>query len=142
MVLGSAAYRLYDLGFGPTVWQEAGPIFADLSVLPELTLLTIKARQMVRGELYPGKSLTRWGAAAEARLRVGLVLGPLRPFIFVAGSYTLTAERLTWDVFPEQSMTISRRNVSLGLGLAYCFGEARWGETIADDRHQVLANDR
>ena len=131
MAGGSAAYRLYDLGFGPTVWQEVGPIFGDLSVLPKLTLLTIKGRIMIRGEEHPGKSLTRWGAAAEARLRLGLVLGPLRPFIFVAGSYALTAERLTLDDYPEQSMTLSRRNISVGLGLAYCFGEARWGETFA-----------
>jgi len=130
-VFGSAAYRLYDLGFGPTVWQEAGPIFCDLSVLPELTLLTINTQPMIRGELHPGNSLTRWGAAAETRLRVGLVLGPLRPFIFVAGSYALTAERLTLDYSPEQSTTLSRGNVSVGLGLAYCFGEARWVETTA-----------
>jgi hypothetical protein len=136
MDLGSAAYRLYDFGFGPTVWQEIGPIFGDLSVFPELTLFTIKTKLMVRGQLHPGQSLTRWGAAAEARLRLGLVLGPLRPFIFVAGSYALTAERLTY--YPEESMTLARGNVRLGLGLAYCFGEARRGETIARPPSPVL----
>ena len=131
MAVGSAAYRLYDLGFGPTVWQEAGPIFCDLSVFPELTLLTIKTLLESKAGLEPGKSLTRWGAAAEARFRAGLVLGPLRPFIFVAGSYALIAERLTLDEYPEDSTTLARRDVRLGVGLAYFFGEARWGETFA-----------
>jgi len=119
LIGGPATYRLYDLGFGPTVWQEVGPIFGDLTVAPELTLLTIKTVLMVRGQ--PGPSLTRWGAAAEAHLRLGLVLGPLRPFIFVAGSYALTAERLNL-YYLEQGTTLARGNVRLGLGLAYLFG--------------------
>jgi hypothetical protein len=126
MVRGRAAYRLYDLGLGLTVGETVGPIFGDLSVLPELTLLTVEGRN-----LNPGKSVTRWGAAADARLRLGLVLGPWRPFVFGAGSYALLAYRLTLDDYPEQSTTLSRRNAILGLGLAYCFGAARSGETIA-----------
>jgi hypothetical protein len=125
MVTGSAAYRLYDLGLGLTAWKEVGPLWGDLSVFPELTLLTVEGRN-----LNPGKSVARWGAAADARLSLGLVLGPWRPFIFVAGSYAFLAERLTLEDYPEQSLSLSRGNVSVGLGLAYFFGAAKSGETI------------
>jgi hypothetical protein len=115
MERGSGAYRLYDLGLGPAVWKEKGLIFGDLSVLPKLTLLTVQTTALGRGQAIPGKRATTWGAAAAARLRLGLVLGPWRPFMFVAGSYALIAERVTLDVFPEEGVTLARGNVSLGV---------------------------
>ena len=118
---GPAAYRLYDLGLGLTVGGTVGTVLADLSVLPELTLLSIEARNLV-----PGTSVTRWGAAASERLRVGLRLGPWCPFIFVAGSYAFRAERFT--VYDQHvysgDTTLPRGHTSLGLGLAYLFGVA------------------
>ena len=125
MVRGQAAYRRYDLGLGLTVGKAVGPIFGDVTVLPELTLLTVEGRN-----LNPGKSVTQWGAAADARLRLGPVLGPWRPFIFGAGSYAFSAERLTLDDYPGQGTTLSRRNVMVGLGLAYAFGTAKSGEAF------------
>jgi hypothetical protein len=120
---GSAAYRLYDLGLGLTVGKTIGPLLADLSVLPELTRLTVEGRDLVSGT-----SLTRWGAAADARLRVGLLLGTWCPFIFVAGSFPLTAESLTfYGTSAYESLTISTGNVSFGLGLAYLFGVSLQG---------------
>jgi hypothetical protein len=128
MLDGSAAYRLYDLGSGLTVGETAGPLLADLSVLPELTRLTVEGS----GSPVSGQGETRWGAAADARLRVGLLLGTWCPFVFVAGSYAFTAESPTFygsHGVPE-SLTIPRGNASFGLGLAYLFGTASSYETM------------
>jgi hypothetical protein len=120
----SPAYRLYDLGLGLTVGETVGPLLADLSVLPELTRLTVESRNLVSGP-----SVTRWGAAVDARLRVGLLFGSWCPFIFVAGSFAYRAERFT--VYDQSvysgSTTIPRGNASLGLGLAYLFGVSLQG---------------
>jgi hypothetical protein len=124
MVRGSAAYRLYSLGVGLDVRKQSGPVSGDLGVFPEVTLLSVDGRN-----LNPGRSVTRWGAAAAARLRLLLVLGPWRPFAFAGTSYALRAESLRLDDYPEQSITLSRWNLSLGLGLAYFFGAVTQGET-------------
>jgi hypothetical protein len=126
MVRGQAVYHLYDLGLGLTTGAAAGPVFAEVSVLPELTLLAVEGEHLIAG-----KSGTRWGAAAAARLRLGLLLGSWRPFIFAAGSFPFGAERFT--VYDQHvyygSTTLPRGNASLGLGLAYCFGAASSDET-------------
>jgi hypothetical protein len=124
MVRGSAAYRLYSLGVGINARKQVGPIAGDLGVLPEVTRLSVDGRN-----LNPGQSVTRWGAGAAARLRLALVLGPWRPFAVAGTSYALRAERLRLDDYPEQSITLSRWNFTLGLGVAYCWGAANPGET-------------
>jgi hypothetical protein len=125
MVRGQAAYHLYDLGVGLTAGETVGPVFVDASVLPELTLLTVEGKN-----LNPGRSISRWGAAADGRIRLGLALGAWRPFFFVGASYAFRAERLTLDDYPYEHITLRRGNASYGLGLAYCFGADRWDERI------------
>lgn len=117
---GLAAYRLYALGLGATYRRNAGRAFGELGLFPEATLLAVEGRQ-----LDQGRGVTRWGAAAEAHLRLGLALGPWRPFVLVGGSYAFRAERLTLDDHRDRSITLSRWNSSLGLGLAYLFGAQR-----------------
>jgi hypothetical protein len=119
MVRGTAAYRLYGLGLGLSFRKRSGSVFADLGVLPDITLLRVEGRN-----LNPGRSFGRWGIAADARVRLGLALGSWRPFVFAGASYALRAERLTLDDYPEpeHSITLSRWNFSFGLGLAYLFG--------------------
>jgi hypothetical protein len=73
--------------------------------------------------------VSRWGLAADARLRLGLALGSWRPFMFAGTSYALRAERLTLDDYPEHSITLSRWNFSFGLGLGYLFQSGKPGET-------------
>jgi len=123
----SYAYRLYDLGLGLTVGETVGPLLADLSVLPELTWQTVEDRYLV-----PGTSVTLWGAAAGARLRMGPRLGQWCPFIFVAGSYAFWVQSHT--VYHQHvysgSVPLPRGNVSIGLGLAYLFGVASSDETV------------
>jgi hypothetical protein len=119
MVRGLAAHRLYGLGLGPSLRKQLGPVFGDLVVFPEVTLISVEGRG-----LSPGRSVTRWGVAVDGRLRIGLALGSWRPFVFAGTSYALRAEHLVLDDYPEQGITISRWNLSLGLGLAYLFGSA------------------
>jgi hypothetical protein len=119
---GSVTYRLSDLGLGPTVGDDGGPLFGDLSVFPKLTQLTLQSRYLIRGGPTTGKSVTRWGTAVDARLRLGLVLGPWRLFMFLAGSYASKAESLTIYHYPDRGVTLATGNVSLGMGLSYCFG--------------------
>ena len=86
--------------------------------------------EIQRASVCPSTFVRSGGRAADARLRLGPVLGPWRPFIFGAGSYAFSAERLTLDDYPGQGTTLSRRNVMVGLGLAYAFGTAKSGETF------------
>jgi hypothetical protein len=131
MVRGSAAYRLYSLSVGPNARTQVGPVAGDVAVLPELTFLSVDGRS-----LNPGLSVTRWGAGAAARLRLALVLGRFRPFALASTSYALRAERLRLDDYPGQSITLSRWNFTLGLGVSYCFGAVNPGET--NSRHPAL----
>jgi hypothetical protein len=129
---GSVTYRRYDLGVGPTVGKEVAQLFGDLSVLPKLTRLTLQGTHVVRG-FVTENPVTRWGIAADARLRLGLVLGPWRLFMFVAGSYASQAESLTLYHYPDRGVTVGRGNVSLGVGLSYCFGTNAEGDTITTE---------
>lgn len=117
---GSAAYRNYGLGIGLNLRRSVGPLLADLALLPELTLLTVDGRN-----LSPGRSVTRWGAATTARLRVGLGLGRWRPFLFAGSGYALRGERLVVDGYPDRGIALSRWSFALGLGLAYRFGQTK-----------------
>jgi hypothetical protein len=125
-----ASYRLYDLGLGLTVGETAGPLLADFSVLPELTLTRLSGEGETLGS---GTGVTRMGVAAAARLRVGLRSGPWCLFIFVARSYILWEESDTVYIQHVYSGSVMppRRNVSLGLGLAYLFGADSSNEAIA-----------
>lgn len=123
----SYTHRLYSLGLGLTVRETAGRLLVDLSVFPELTRLTAEGAYLVSGS-----SQTRWGGGAGTRFRLGLPLGPWCPFIFVGGSFVWWTESLS--VYEQHvysgNVALPSRNASLGVGLAYRFGEARSNEAI------------
>ena len=124
MPSSSATYRRYDLGLGLAVGKTVEPFFADLSFLPELTRLTVEGEK-----LYSGNRENRWGIAAGARIRVGLLIGPWCPFAFVAGSYDLAEDQFKfYGSHGYDFLTIPGRNASYGLGLAYLFGAANSDE--------------
>jgi hypothetical protein len=114
LVRGTAAYRLFSLGVGLNAQKAWRTTFVDLGIMPEATLLTVRGK-----DLQAGGSVTRWGLAAAARARFGLVTGSWRPFVLVGVSTALRAERLVLDDYPEQSTTLSRWNLSCGLGVAH-----------------------
>ena len=113
---GLAAYRTFHLGVGAGVVRARGRFFGEAGIFPELTLLTLNGKQ-----LSPGRSATAWGAAADLRVRLGLRVGRVAPFLFAGASYALRGEHLTLDDRP-QNITLSRWNVSAGAGLAFLFG--------------------
>lgn len=113
MERGTAAYRLFSLGVGGNARRTWRVAFVDLGVMPEATLLTVSGRN-----LQSGRNATRWGLAAAARARFGLVYGGWRPFLFMGASHDFRAERLLLEDYPEHSLTLSRWNFICGLGLA------------------------
>lgn len=125
LVRSSATYRRYDLGLGLAVGKTVEPLFADLSLLPELTWLTVEGT-----EPYSTNSENRLGLAAGARIRIGLLIGPWCPFMFAAGSYDLAEEQFKFDGYHGYDvLTAPRGNASYGLGLAYRFGATHSDET-------------
>jgi hypothetical protein len=116
----AAAYRGYGFGVGLNLRRQSGRLLTDFTLLPELTLLAVDGKN-----LGVARSVTRWGAATTARLRVGIALGHWRPFLLAGGSYAMRGERLTVDGYGGQSIVLSRWSFSLGLGLAYVFGGAK-----------------
>jgi hypothetical protein len=110
---GVGAYHLYAFGLGPSLGRQSGRLYSDLAVVPQATLLTIQGRN-----LPTGHSVSRWGVSVGARVRLGLTLGALRPFVFAGVSCALRGERLTLDNVPDNT-TLSRWNLSAGAGLAY-----------------------
>jgi hypothetical protein len=116
----SATYRRYGLGVGLAVGKTVAPLFADVSLLPELTRTTAAG-----AKLASGNGGSQWGVAASAWIRAGLLIGPWCPFVFVAGGYALTEEQFKFDgSHGYDLLTIPPGNASFGLGLAYRFGAA------------------
>jgi hypothetical protein len=114
---GVAAYRSFRLGVGAGLLRKWGRVFGDVGIFPELTLLTLRGKQ-----LQSGHSATAWGAAGDLRARLGFAWGRFAPFLLAGGSCALRGERLMLDD-RSQSITLSRWNVSAGAGLAFLFGE-------------------
>jgi hypothetical protein len=114
---GLAGYRSFRLGVGASVLRRWDRMFGDVGIFPELTLLALSGKR-----LQSEYNATAWGAAADLRARLGSSWGRLAPFLFAGASCALRGERLTLDD-REQSITLSRWNVSAGAGLAFLFGE-------------------
>jgi hypothetical protein len=113
-----AAYRTYRLGVGASVLRTWGPLFLDAGIFPELTRLTVSGKQV-----HVPHSVTTWGAELDLRVRLGVSVGRIVPFLFVGGSGAARAQHLTLDGAPAQdSATLSRWSYSAGVGLAFLFG--------------------
>lgn len=113
-----AAYRISRLGMGACVLRTWGPLFFDAGIFPELTMLTSRGTK----QLDVGYSVTTWGAAMDLRVRLGLSAGRIAPFLFMAGSGTLPAQKLTLEGDAQAETTLSRWSYGAGVGLAILFG--------------------
>jgi hypothetical protein len=113
-----AAYRISRLGVGACVLRTWGPLFFDAGIFPELTMLTSRGTK----RLDVRYSVTTWGAAMDLRVRLGLSAGRIAPFLFMAGSGTLPAQKLTLEGDAQAETTLSRWSYSAGVGLAILFG--------------------
>jgi len=111
---GQAAYR--SLGFGAGIsWRRwlSRAVLLDAGGGPEAL------RTALRGEgLSAPRDGTAWSLAIDARIRLGLRLGPVVPFVQGGAAYLLATPKLTLDDRPE-TLTLSRWNVAAGLGLLF-----------------------
>jgi hypothetical protein len=91
-------------------------VFLDGGIAPEVVRLAL------RGEgLTTPRDATIWGLMLDGRVRLGLRLAPIVPFIFGETGYALTTARLTLDNRPD-SVTLARWNLAAGVGLLFPFG--------------------
>ncbi len=111
---GQAAYQ--SLGFGAGVsWRRplGRTLLLDAGAGPEAL------RTALRGEkLSTPRDATDWSLAIDARIRLGLRLGPVVPFVYGGTAYALARAKLTLDDRPD-TLTLSRWNVAAGLGLLF-----------------------
>jgi len=111
-----AAYRAYRLGPGLGARRRWTLVFGEVSVFPEVMLLKVDGRNLAES-----RSVTTWGAAGDLRGRLGIPVGRFCPFLYAGASYAMPAQRLTLEGSPNR-ITLSRWNLSLGVGLSYRFG--------------------
>jgi len=112
-----AAYRTSRLGVGACVMGTRGRLYLDAGVFPELTMLTARGTK----RLNVGYVVTTWGIAMDLRVRLGLSVGRITPFVFMGGSGGLPAQQLTLEGAPG-AKTLSRWSFSAGIGLAILVG--------------------
>jgi len=114
---GQAAYRLARVGVGVAARRALGrDVLLDGALVPELFHLSLRG---VR--LLDARPAAAWGLAVDARVRLGVRLGAIVPFLYADGSYALTATRLTLDN-SRSDATLSRWGVAAGLGILLPFG--------------------
>jgi hypothetical protein len=110
---GQAAYRSLGFGAGVSWRRPLGRAVLDAGAGPEAV------RTALQGErLSMPRDATAWGLAIDARIRLGVRLGPVVPFVYGGAAYALTAAKLTLDDRLDTLM-LSRWNVAAGLGLLF-----------------------
>jgi opacity protein-like surface antigen len=111
---GQAAYQSLGLGAGVSWRRPLGhTLLLDAGAGPEVL------RTALRGEkLSTPRDATAWSLAIDARIRLGLRLGPVVPFVYGGAAYALARAKLTLDDRPD-TLTLSRWNVAAGLGLLF-----------------------
>ena len=101
---------------GVALSRATGRVFLDGGIAPEVVRLALHGEGLVTA-----RDATIWGLTLEGRVRLGLRLAPMVPFIFGDTGYALTTARLTLDNRPY-SVTLSRWNLAAGVGLLFSFG--------------------
>jgi hypothetical protein len=111
---GQAAYESVVFGAGVSWRRPLGRAFLlDAGAGPEAL------RTALHGErLSVPRDAVAWSLAIDARVRLGLRLGPVVPFVYGGAAYALTASHLTLDD-RANTLTLSRWNVAAGLGLLF-----------------------
>jgi hypothetical protein len=111
---GQAAYQSLGFGAGISWRRPLGRAFLlDAGAGPEALRTALHGEQ-----LSARRTPTAWSLAIDARIRVGLRLGPVVPFVYGGAAYALAASRLTLDDRTD-TLTLSRWNVAAGLGLLF-----------------------
>lgn len=112
---GAATYLGLRLGCGLAVRAQRGLVWTELAVLPQVTRLSVEGKN-----LMTPRTATLWGAAVEARGRIGLGWGRLAPFLSLAVDRTLVQERLTLDDTTD-SAHLPAWDVAVQMGVSWHF---------------------
>jgi hypothetical protein len=112
---GLAAYQSVGFGAGVSWRRRFGRAVLDAGLGPEAQRTALQGEQLAT----PRRGST-WALAIDGRIRLGLALGPLIPFVYAGTTYGVSTARLTLDNRPDQ-VTLSRWNVAAGLGLLFSF---------------------
>jgi hypothetical protein len=111
-----AAYRMLRFGVGIAARRAIGRGFLDAGIVPEAIVL------FLHGEgLSTPRSPTVWELAADGRVRAGLRLAAIVPFVYAEVSYALITTQLTLDD-SRDSATLSRWSFAAGVGVLIPFG--------------------
>ena len=110
---GRAAYQSRGFGVGVSWRRRFGRALLDAGVGPEALRTALQGENL----LTPRRAST-WTLAIDGRIRLGLALGRVVPFVYAGTAYSLSTARLTLDDRPDQ-ITLSRWNVAAGLGLLF-----------------------
>jgi hypothetical protein len=112
---GRAAYSSLSIGAGISWRRRLGRGLLDLGLAPEATRVALRGQQ-----LATTRTATAWSLAGDGRIRLGLRLGAVVPFLYADAAYALVTSRLTLDDLSNQ-VTLSRWNVAGGLGVLFSF---------------------
>jgi hypothetical protein len=111
---GQAAYQSFAVGAGVSWRRPLGrTLLFDAGAGPQAL------RTALRGEkLSTPRDATAWSLAIDARIRLGLRVGRVVPFVYGGATYALARTKLTLDDRLD-TLTLSRWNVAAGLGLLF-----------------------
>ena len=108
---GQAVYRDQRLALGPCL-RKAWPLtYVDLTLAPQVVRLSLQG-----SNLEAPRSTTVWGLAVDARVRLGLELGRLAPFLYVADTVDLLRDKLKLDD-RQDVVRLSLINLAVGAGI-------------------------
>lgn len=110
---GQAAYQSWGFGAGISWRRRFGRAVLDAGLGPEAL------RTALQGEgLLTPRRATAWTLAIDGRIRLGLALSRIVPFVYAGTAYGITTTRLTLDDRLDR-VTLSHWNVAAGLGLLF-----------------------
>jgi hypothetical protein len=107
-----ARYNFLRAGPGLMARRQWSLAFADAVVVPEVVRNTISGVGLGRP-----LAVTSWNVCADLRLRFGLSLGRVSPFVYMGGSWTFLEEHLRVYDRPD-STSLPRANIAAGLGIS------------------------
>ena len=111
---GQAAYQSRGFGAGISWRRRFGRAVLDAGLGPEALRTAFQGERLVTP-----RGATAWTLAIDGRVRLGLALGPIVPFVYAGADYGIGTSRLTLDDRPDQVTTLSRWNVAAGVGLLF-----------------------
>jgi hypothetical protein len=112
----AATYLVSRLGAGPSLRAQAGFVWADVALLPQITRISVEGQNLMTPH-----TAAVWSASVEGRGRIGLRLGAVAPFVSLAVNRALVGHTLTLDDTPDTAR-LSSWDVGVVVGVSWFFG--------------------